>query len=75
MSTQADTYTCGRCGGTFLNDRTEEAARAEARELFEGIDFGKDTGVICEDCWPAFLAWMHDTYGPPPWPHEPPQSP
>ena len=62
-------YTCDRCGGTYLSDRAEEEAQAEAVDLFEGITFGgRATGVLCEDCWQEFMKWMLATYGPPPWP-------
>lgn len=65
-------YVCAHCGGEYASDRSEESTRAEARELFEGIVFeGDEVGVLCEDCWPEFMAWMHATYGPPPWPVPP----
>jgi DNA-directed RNA polymerase subunit RPC12/RpoP len=59
-------YTCVRCGGTFLTNRSDDEAREEALALFPNIE-EDEKQVLCEDCWQLFMQWMVTTYGPPPW--------
>jgi len=63
-------YTCGACGRTFQRPPKERwNPEAEASELFVGGVLAMPEPVeVCDDCWPEFLAWMNERYGPPPWP-------
>lgn len=68
-------YVCEHCGKVFRSDWTDKDAVAEFGKLFHGDDpSGDKWGVLCDDCWPEFLAWMTKTFGPPPWPADASQA-
>lgn len=73
--TDGPVYVCAGCGAPCgpRDDWTEADADREAAELFTGILDApeEETGMLCDVCQPQFMAWMHATYGPPPWPHRP----
>jgi hypothetical protein len=54
-----ESYACERCGGTFTKVISDEAAMAEARDLFpaEHIATPEDQATVCEDCFREFMAW------------------
>ena len=41
-------FTCAQCGGTFNKGRSDEEARAEAKDLFGDME---DMVVVCDVCW------------------------
>jgi hypothetical protein len=64
-------YTCDKCGGRFMSDRSEQETEYEFQALFgddptttpeERVN-PKARGVLCEDCWNAFVAWMRRSVG------------
>lgn len=50
----APTFTCALCGGTFKKGWSEEEAIAEAHENFSAVEL-EDAAVICDDCYKLFM--------------------
>lgn len=51
-------YVCGGCGGEFLTTVSDEAAAAEAEQLFGKPVPEEDREVLCDDCYRKFVAWF-----------------
>lgn len=43
-------YICAKCGGSFEDTRSEEAAQEEARRYWPEGKI-EDMAVVCDDCW------------------------
>ena len=57
MSETRESFTCGRCGGTFEKVRSDEEAIAAARSLWTPETMTHPQVVICDDCFQEFIAW------------------
>jgi hypothetical protein len=53
----AETFTCGRCGGTWPKVNSDEDAMAEAVENF-GVVI--NPVVVCDDCYHEFMDWFRE---------------
>lgn len=49
-------FQCDSCGGIFTKGWSDEESLAEAET--NGHPATGDDGVICDDCYPAFMAWF-----------------
>jgi Zn finger protein HypA/HybF involved in hydrogenase expression len=54
-----ESYTCERCGGTFIKVIRGEEALAEARDLFpaDHIAAPEDQATVCDPCFREIMAW------------------
>ena len=50
----SDTFTCGRCGGTFPKGWSDEEAAAEAEAIFSPAELAA-IEVVCDDCFTLFM--------------------
>ena len=57
MSGIGESYTCGRCGGTFEKTWSDEEALAEAESLWTPETMADEQAVICDDCFREFMEW------------------
>lgn len=54
---QDHTFTCERCGETFISTSSDGEALAEARA--NGFtESQEDMCLVCDDCYQAFTDWM-----------------
>jgi hypothetical protein len=58
VEAMSHTYTCELCGGSFVSDRPDEAAQAEALRLWGRRGDAGDMGIVCEECFLAVMAWL-----------------
>lgn len=50
-------FTCAKCGGTFLTAWPDADAEAEFRATYALAVQAAPRSVVCHDCWLEFEAW------------------
>lgn len=54
----SNSYQCGKCGGTFEKDWTDEEARQETKRLWGDLP-EEDLVVVCDDCFIELVPWAY----------------
>lgn len=50
-------YTCSACGHSFVTERSDEDARAEAATVFPDVPMA-DMAVVCDNCYQRMMRWL-----------------
>lgn len=52
----SDTFKCACCDGVFEKGWSDEEAKAELGETFEGFE-PEDCDLVCDDCFKEHFSW------------------
>jgi DNA-directed RNA polymerase subunit RPC12/RpoP len=62
MALGPNEYQCAKCGNVYNKGWTDEEAKAEACEVFPGLDSDnhEESAILCDDCYNEMMAWLRN---------------